>query len=218
MEVDNIENEIEKSLTLKWNMRLSSLWLEQRHFIERMADFLEKNPTASITIHPEQYELKEKEYILFFEAKKKYFLLMHNKKLESFSAEDSEKVDKMSVKDSSFVHYLNNKIKDSIVFTIQEKCTRIIDSATVNAKFEKLKRERKNVFVSYFKKRKVEGQLRFLGDENVIPYNGFSFYKIEYEGEFPEFLIKAYQQMNEFNNEAPRKKFKKDRQKTSSEL
>jgi hypothetical protein len=218
MEVDNIENEIEKSLTLKWNMRLSSLWLEQRHFIERMADFLEKNPTASITIHPEQYEIKEKEYILFFEAKKKYFLLTHNKKLQSFSAEDSEKVDKMSVKDSSFVNYLNNKIKDSIVFTIQEKCTRIIDSATVNAKFEELKRERKNVFVSYFKKRKVEGQLRILSDENVIPYNGFSFYKIEYEGEFPEFLIKAYQQMNEFNNEAPRKKFKKDRQKTSSEL
>ncbi len=218
MEVNNIENEIEKSLTLKWDMRLSSLRNEQEGFIKRMADFLEKNPTASITIHPEQYEMKEKEYILFFEAKKKYFLLTHNKKLESFSAEDSEKVDKMSVKDSSFVHYLNNKIKDSIVFTIQEKCTRIIDSATVNAKFEKLKRERKNVFVSYFKKRKVEGQLRILSDENVIPYNGFSFYKIEYEGEFPEFLIKAYQQMNEFNNEAPRKKFKKDRQKTSSKL
>lgn len=218
MEVNNIENEIEKSLTLKWNTRLSSLWHEQRQFIERMADFLEKNPTASITVHPEQYEIKEKEYILFFEAKKKYFLFHKNKKLQSFSVEDSEKVEKMSVKDSSFIQYLNKQIKDSIVFTVQEKCTRIIDSATVNAKFENLIKERKSAFVSYFKKRKVEGQLRILRDENVIPYNGFSFYKIEYEGEYPEFLIKAYQQMNELNNEVPRKRFKKLRQKNDSEL
>ncbi|RPH31882.1 MAG: DUF748 domain-containing protein [Bacteroidales bacterium] len=218
MEVDNIENEIEKSLTLKWEMRLSSLRNEQEVFIKRMADFLADTPEASITVLPQQYEIKEKEYILFFEAKKRYFLLTKNKKLQSFSAADSEKVDKMSVKDSSFVHYLNRMIKDSIVFTIQEKCTRLIDSTTVNVKFENLKKERKNVFVSYFKKRKVEGQLRILSDENVIPYNGFSFYKIEYEGEFPKFLIKAYQQMNELNNEVPRKKFKKERQKNDSEL
>lgn len=218
MKVDNVENEIEKSLTLKWEMRLSILRLQQKWFIERMADFLEKNPQANITIYPQQYEKKEKEYILFFEAKKKYFLLTKNIKLQSFNASDSEMVDKMSVKDSSFVNYLNRKIKDSNVFTIQEKCSRIVDSATVNVKFDNLKNERKNVFVSYFIKRKVEGQLKIHADENVIPYNGFSFYKIEYEGEFPKFLIRAYQQMNELNNEFPRNKFKKARQKNDSEL
>ena len=51
----------------------------------------------------------------------------------------------------------------------------------------------------------MENRVKILKGEYVIPYNGFSFYKIEYKGEFPESLIKAYKQMNEFNNEAPQK-------------
>jgi hypothetical protein len=52
----------------------------------------------------------------------------------------------------------------------------------------------------------------------VIPYNGFSFYKIEYHGEIPESLINAYQEMNDLNNEAPRKKYKQERRKNQSRL
>jgi hypothetical protein len=209
--VKNVENEIEKSITLNWETRHNSILSAQGKFIENMADFLVKNPEAFITVYPQQYSIKEKEYILFFEAKKKFFLVTNNKNAQSFNEEDSIKVDEMSVKDSLFVHYLNKQINDSLVFTIQEKCTRIIDSAIINTKFEQLNKERENVFVSYFKKREVEKRVKISTGENVIPYNGFSFYKIEYKGDFPEYLIKAYQQMNELNNEAPRRKFRQKR-------
>jgi hypothetical protein len=211
LQIKNVETEIEKSVTLKWAIRQGSLLASQEKFIEKMADFLLKNPDASISVFPQQYAIKEKEYILFFEAKKKYFMAINNKNARIFSVEDSGKVDKMSVKDSLFVRYLNNHIKDSLIFTIQEKCTHIIDSAFINAKFNQLNKGRENVFISYFKKRGVDKQLKILKAENVIPYNGFSFYKIEYNGEFPESLLKSYIQMNEFNNEAPRKKFKEER-------
>ena len=156
--VKNVETEIEKSITLKWEMRHNSLLPAQEKFIEKMADFLVKNPEASITVYPQQYSIKEKEYILFFEAKKKYFLVTNNKNAQSFNEEDSIKVDKMSVKDSLFVHYLNKQINDSLVFTIQEKCTRIIDSAIINTRFEQLNKERERAFITYFKKREVEKQ------------------------------------------------------------
>ena len=57
----------------------------------------------------------------------------------------------------------------------------------------------------------MDNRVKILKGEQVVPYNGFSFYKIEYKGEFPESLIKAYHNMNELNNEAPRKKFKQER-------
>lgn len=209
--VKNVENEIEKSITLNWETRHNSILPHQGKFIENMADFLVKNPEAFITVYPQLYSIKEKEYILFFEAKKKFFLMTNNKNAQSFNEEDSIKVDEMSVKDSLFVHYLNKQINDSLVFTIQEKCTRIIDSAIINTRFEQLNEERESAFITYFKKREVEKRVKISTAENIIPYNGFSFYKIEYKGEFPEYLTKAYQQMIELNNEAPRKKFRQER-------
>jgi hypothetical protein len=217
-QVKNAETEIEKSLTLKWKMRQCSILPTQEKFVEKMADFLVKNPKASITVYPKQYALKEKEYILFFEAKKKYFLLTHNNNARSFKKEDSLEVDKMSVKDSLFVHYLNNKIKDSLIFTIQDKCEMLIDSVIINAKFEQLIKERKNAFIFYFKERQVEKRVKISASEDVIPYNGFSYYKIEYEGEFPESLIKAYRKMSELNDEAPRKIFEEEHTKNGSKL
>jgi len=209
--VKNVENEIEKSITLSWETRYNSILPAQGKFIENMADFLVKNPEAFITVYPQQYSIKEKEHILFFEAKKKFFLVTNNKNAQSFNEEDSIKVDQISVKDSLFVHYLNKQINDYLVFTIQEKCTRIIDSSIINTKFGQLNKERENAFITYFKKREVENRVKISTGENVIPYNGFSFYKIEYKGEFPEYLIKAYQQMNELNSEAPRRKFRQER-------
>ena len=218
IEVKNIETEIEKSLTLKWEMRQSSLLPSQEKFIEKMADFLVKNPDAYIIVYPQQYAIKEKEYLLFFEAKKKVFLAMNNKTARSFSEEDSAKVDKMSAKDSLFIHYLNKRIKDSTIFTVQEKCARLVDAAIIKAKFNRLNRERANAFMVYFKKKGLEKRVKISTGENVIPYNGFSFYKIVYKGEFPESIIKAYQKMNDLNNEAPRKKYLKERKKNRSTL
>ena len=68
------------------------------------------------------------------------------------------------------------------------------------------------MFISYFKEKNLEKQVRFTPDENIIPYNGFSYYKLVYN-KFPEDLVKAYEKMNELNNETPRKEYKKEHQK-----
>jgi hypothetical protein len=214
IKVKNTESEIEKSLTLKWDMRQGALLPDQEKFVTKMADFLSHNPEASIAVYPMQYAEKEKEHILFFEAKKKYFL--SNKKAQSLSEGDSVKVNKMSVKDSMFVLYLNKHNNDSMLFTIQEKCAKLIGPAVIYTKYNHLSHTREDAFMSYFKKKSVEKLVTIYPTENCIPYNGFSFYKIVYKEELPKALVKAYQQMNEFNSEAPRKKFKKDREKTKA--
>ncbi len=218
MLVKNIETEIEKSLTLKWKMRSCLVQAHQEKFINEMADFLVKNPDALLTVKPQQYALKEKEYILFFEAKKKYFLAINNLNSFSFTEADSERVEKMSAKDSLFVRYLNKHINTSTIFTIQEKCTKFVGAKIVNTKFRQLNKDREINFMLCFKKREVEKQVKISRGDHVIPYNGFSFYKIEYKVEFPDYLIKAYDEMNELNEEIPRKKFYKERKQNKSIL
>jgi len=212
LKVKNVETEIEKSLTLKWRMRQDALEPNQKKFIEKMASFMEENPDGFISVYKEQYAVKEKEYILFFEAKKKYFLTTHSS-ANSFSSADSERVDKMSVKDSLFINYLNKQLKKNQLFTIQEKCAELIDSTIVNTKFNQLNKRREANFISFFKLKDVDKRVKFSADKNVTPYNGFSFYKIVYKNEFPESLLKAYRKMNELNDVLPRKKFKKEHEK-----
>ena len=214
MEVKTVETQIEKFLSVNWELRNSSPGSSEERFINEIVDFLEKNPDAKIKITPQVYTNKEKEYILFFEAKKKYFLTSLKKNSQSLSKEDSLQVEKMSIKDSAFVHYLDKLINDPLIFTIQEKCKRYIDSQIVNAKFKELNNDRQKVFLSYFKNNKAENQVSILSSESVIPYNGFSFYKIDYKGEFPESLLRAYRKMNDLNNAEPRRKFKKERKKS----
>jgi hypothetical protein len=182
MQVKNIERDIEKSLTLKWNTKSFSLNSTQEKFIVRMVDFLKNNPEATITIAPQLYELKEKEYLLLFEAKKKYYQTTNNINKALFSEEDSLAVEKMSVKDSLFVAFLNKQVNDSMIFTVQEKCAAIISAATINAKFEALNANREKAFLLFFDNYGIQQQIKFLKPENVVPFNGFSFYKIDYEG------------------------------------
>jgi hypothetical protein len=213
MEVKHLETEIEKSLTLTWAMRQTELHSEQEKFVKKIAGFLEENPKATIVVLPHEYAIKEKEYILFYEAKKKYFLSSSRKDAQSFSEDDSEKVNKMSVKDSLFVKYLDKHNKDTMLFTIQEKCSKLIGSKIVNARFNQLTADRKNNFMSYFKEKNVADRVEIRSPENTIPYNGFSFYKIKYQGEIPESLLKAYRKLQELNDEAPRKKYERPQRK-----
>jgi hypothetical protein len=216
MEVKHTETKMEKSLTVKWEMRLGTLNSKQEKFIENMADFLKDNPEALIMVYPRLYALKEKEYILFFEAKKMYYLKTHSQNALSFREADSLTVDKMSIKDSLFVLYLNQHIKDSMVFTVQEKCSRLISPSVVNDKLNALNKQRLNAFMFYFREKGVEKQIKISSSTNVIPYNGFSFYKIEYKGDYPESLTDAYLKMIELNDEAPRKKYLKERKKNKT--
>jgi hypothetical protein len=214
--VNNVKNEIEQSLALQWEMRQNSLLPGQERFLSKMVDFLVGNPEASIDIYPVQYAEKEIEYIRFFEAKKKYYLLSKNINDQFLSKDDSLKVDNMSVKDSLFVHFLDKQVIDTMLFTIQEKCGNFIGSAFVNSKFNQLVKDRENNFMLLFAKNGVGNRVNINTGQNMIPYNGFSFYKIVYQGELPEFLIKAYQQMNELNNGALRKKLENERDKNIS--
>ncbi|MEP7170729.1 MAG: DUF748 domain-containing protein, partial [Bacteroidota bacterium] len=213
LQVRHAEKEIEKDLTLKWLMRQGHLRESYVKFVEKMVDFLEENPEASIAVYPKLYALKEKEYILFFEAKKKYFLQSGLGSGQFLTEEDSEKVDNMSIKDSLFLRYLNKHVKDSLLFTVQEKCSRLISESIVNEKFNQLNKERKEAFLFLFKEKGVDNRVKIHEGENTIPYNGFSFYKIEYKGDIPESLRKAYEKMNELNDESPRKEYKKERAK-----
>jgi hypothetical protein len=217
LEVKNMEAEIEKSHALKWKMRQGSLLPNQEKFVDTMVDFLIKNPDATVAVYPMEYSDKEKEQILFFEAKKKYFLLSGNKNA-LFTEDDSLKVDKMSVKDSLFVHYLNKNVGNAMMFTIQEKCSKYTGLVLINSRFKQLNKRREEAFIQEFKQKGVQNRVKMHAGENNIPYNGFSYYKIVYKGEIPETLSKAYQKMNELNDEAPRKLFKKERKKNRSAL
>jgi len=188
--------EIDKALIMQWEIRQNSLMRGQEKFVNKMADFLVKNPDATLAVYPMQYAEKEKEYISFFEAKKKYFLMSENLNAFILSKDDSLKVENMPVKDSLFVNYLNKQVHDSMLFTLQGKCNNFVGSAVINAKFEQLNKKREESFLLSFKKKAVENRVKIYAGENNIPYNGFSFYKIDFKGELPKSLIKAYQQMN----------------------
>ena len=116
----------------------------------------------------------------------------------------------MSIKDSLFVSYLNQETKDSMLFTVQEKSARMIGNGIVNSKLNKLNEERKKAFLSFFKESAIQSRVKFNSLQHVIPLNGFSFYKITYQGEFPESLMNAYRKMNELNKELPRDKYKRE--------
>ncbi len=207
--VSNTENEIEKLLSLKWEMRSALLGSDQENFIQKIAKFLKDNHDASLSIYPVTYLEKEKEQILFFEAKKKYFLRNHNNL--SLNEGDSIAIDKISIKDSLFVKFLDKNIDNKMMFTIQEKCRAFIDPNILIGKLNQLLRHRENTFRSYFKANNTDSQIHIHLNENGIPYNGFSYYKIKYKGEIPESLLSAFISMNEMNGEIPRKKYLKER-------
>ena len=211
IKVKNAETEIENSLTLTWALKESILETDQQKFIEKTANFLKKNQNAVIEIYPQIYEVKEKEYLLLFEAKKKYFLVINKRSPQSLTKADFEKIDKMSAKDPSFVAYLNKSVNDKTVFTIQEKCSRFVGQSLINNKFKDLNGRRISEFKSYFKDNGLEKRVKIFPGNNIIPFNGFSFYKIIYRGDFPVSLMKAYFKMDEFDKEKPRKRFKKER-------
>ncbi len=217
LKVKNQEKEIEQSLTLKWEMRQSKMLPKQERFMKKLAKFLKDNPDASIVISPQQYEKKEKEYILFFEAKKKYYLYCHPQKSPVLSESDSEKVTKMSVKDSLFISYLNKHQSSGLVFTVQDKCLNLVGLTLLNNRFKQLNKDRKDAFISCFNGMGVDNKITFTAAENTIPYNGFSFYKIKYKGELPGYLLRAYKEIAALDDESPREKYKEDREKIKTD-
>ena len=208
---ENVETEIETAFIMKWEMGQSLPDNSQEKFLSRLQKYLEDNPEANITITPVHYEVKEKERILFFEAKKKYFLQVRNPASLTFDFADSMKISKTAIKEPGFVNYIEKQYKDSLIYTIQEKCEAYLGNKIVLEKFEKLVQMRKSEIVNALQSKSSANQVIFKTDINTIPPNGFSYFKIGYKGMLPERLISAYDQMNEINERDFRKKYEKVR-------
>ncbi len=216
MQVKSVENEIEKTLTLKWPLRLGELDAKQIKFLGKMADFLADNPASSVDVYPMQFEDKEKEYIQLFEARKKYFQVKNHLNAKSLSQTDSIKVEKMSVKDSLFIHFLDAFGSNKSMFTNYEKCHNLVSEQAILALFEKLNKERWELFISCFPDKAVSQRIHRHKAVSTIPFNGYSYYKLSYKGTLPSSLLKAYEKMNDLNSESPRSRFRKYREKNNT--
>ncbi len=213
LEVKTVENMIEKTLAFNWQLHVATLMPENEKFLRTIADFLKDNPNASIEVFPFQYSDKEKEYISFFEAKKKYYLKKYDMEASSFSTKDSINVEKMSVKDSMFVQYLHTKINDKMMFTMQERCVAFVGENTIKSKFDKLVKNREEVFKNYFKDGSLIDRVKIQPSSSKVPFDGFSYYKISYDGKIPPETKEAFEKLKEFDSEKPREKLKDKRNK-----
>ncbi|MES2565875.1 MAG: DUF748 domain-containing protein [Bacteroidota bacterium] len=212
-EVRNAESKVENLMALTWKLRQTKVDDDQDKFLNKMVKFLGKSPVANITFQPFEFTEKEKEYILFFEAKKKFYLANDGKKGRSVSEEDSTNIERLPVKDSAFILYVNKHVKDTMIFTLQEKCYKLLGRAFINNKLKLLEKQRKDAILSYFKEAYIEKQVHFLEKKSVTPRNGFTYYKINYKGEIPEDLKEAYDKLMEIDQEPPRDRYFKFRRR-----
>ena len=208
--VNDEQKQVEKYLTLKWETRKATLHEGQKIFMEKIAKYLKKTPDATIVVSPMEYTDKEKEYILFFEAKKKYRL--RDSKTKVINEDDSIAIDRMSIKDSMFTRFLEKLVGDTQMFTIQEKCKYYVGEGVVNARFQQLMKDRQHTFMDFFIE-EVKPRIKIATSQNVIPFNGFSYYKIEYNGEVPQKLREAYDEISEINDRDPRRQYEAARMK-----
>lgn len=212
-EVRSTENEIEKSMVVRWDKRKAVLESDQEEFVENIAGFLKDNPKITISVTPIVWEEKEKEYILFFEAKKQFYLFANKISSKELRDKDTSNIEKISIKDSTFIKYLDSRTTSKLLFTIQDKCRKIVSSDVVNNRYNDLLKHRKAAFMAYFKEEGVADRVKIQGVTVKIPYNGFSLYRINYKGDIPNELLEAYRTINDFNNKNPRKKYKELREK-----
>jgi hypothetical protein len=206
-EIGKEEIVLEKFFQLQWPMNKSKLADHEEDFLEKLARYLKKNPDASLDIYPQVYATRELEYIAYAEAKKKFARASQKQPL---TKADLIHAEKLSLRDSAFARYLNAHNKDTLLFSNEEKCFRLVGSTAVNAAMKQLNKERENTFLSYFKKHQLDLRVKIHPAKQVIPYNGFSFYKIEYKGEKPEQLLASYEKMHELKRRQQQSIFEKE--------
>lgn len=211
VKVRSLENEIEQSRVLRWEMRQSSLSSDQDKFMSELSEFLLENPKVVLNIKQSVYSEKEKEYLVLYEAKKRYYLNKYKMQATHLTAEDESDIESMSIKDSLFIHFLNRNTNHKLLFTIQDKCYVLIGHKEVDKKFKQLIKDRETAFMNYFKDKEFSGRIKIMPMEDKIPYNGFSSYRIDYKGNLPKDVKEALSEMNDLNSKDPRKKYKKDR-------
>jgi hypothetical protein len=127
----------------------------------------------------------------------------------------------MSVKESDFLRYLNNQVDTTTLFTIQDKCRVFVgrkegldsvqvlshSAKIVDNQYTQVKKNREDKFLSYFNEDGIENRIKIDKSEASVPFDGFSYYKINYEGDIPKKLLEAYQEMNDLKDESPVKRY-----------
>ena len=210
LHVRNVEDKLQKSISIKWGIHAHDLPESSEKFVKQMAEFLKENPKAMIRIRPAIYEDKEKEAILLYSAKKLYYKHANHRKDKDYSVDDSLNVEKMPNKEAEFLKYLNARITDSLLFTVQHKSLNVVGDKRVDAGYARLNAERKRKFLSYFEKEQQK-QIQMKAPHNQIPFNGLSLYEVSYKGDFPDKLRKEYNKYENLNDDLFRKYFKKKR-------
>lgn len=191
------EAEVEKFQVLLWNPLQTELSKQQQNFVDDVGQFLRKNPEANVTIEPAVYVGKEKEHVLFYLAKKKYYLQKTGIKADAFTEEDSIAVDKMSVKDDGFLRALDKSIKGSnMMFTVQEKCYRWIDSSAVSAEYARIIDKRMKAVRVPLENAGAGKQVIVKQAKADIPRTGFSYYRISYSVDIPDKLRNALEKLD----------------------
>jgi hypothetical protein len=213
--VKEVESRIENSLSVKWEMSQYILRRDQVVLLKRISKFLKDHPEVFIKVQPFQYTSKEKEHILFFETKKKYYMLIHDMTAADFGRTDSIHVTRMSIKDNDLLRHLSKNLRDTVMFTLQEKCINYVGNEVVNSGFEKLTNAREMSFRSIFLNDGTGSQVNMHTGRSGIPYAGFSQFILSYPGTIPATLVEAYEEMNDLDDEGSRKKYRKQRQKTA---
>lgn len=207
MRVKHVENTVEKMLALDWEARQVAFSPVEENFVHSIAKFLKHNPGYTIKVLPLVYAEKEKEHIAFFEAKKKYFLATAGRG-RKMNEDDSLDIEQLSVKDEAFVCYLNKLAGDSMMFSTLQKCRFAVGDPLVEMHLTQLTERRRKVFLERFAKTGTTDQIKFAAAQTGVPFNGFSRYKIDYNGNVPPQLQKAYEELEQTNKQIPRKKHK----------
>lgn len=208
LQVQNVENKIEKTLSVKWKMRQHAIEEGQERFMKDIAKFMKENPEARLIAQPVFHVAKEKENLLLFEAKKKYYIQAgKSKEKGSLSERDSMDVEKLSSKDPDFIRYLDKSFKNPEFITLQAKCYSFVGEDVVDKKYNDLVEKRRNEFLKYFRENNSEDRVEVLEVKNQVPFNWFSYYDINYKGDIPEELAEAYNKLREINSEPPRSEF-----------
>lgn len=196
--VKSLQNEVEKYQIFRWEMHQYSVNNQEQHFLRKLADFLHSNPEAKVYVQPVIYKAKEKEHMLLYEAKKKFYMHSCGKNETAFTEKDSMAIEKMSVKDSLFIRALDASVDSSaLLFTVQEKCMRYVDTNMVNNHVAHLEDMRRKTFLSPFKDEGVIKRIVFAPEKADYPRGGFSYYKISYDGDIPEKLRNALENLDE---------------------
>jgi hypothetical protein len=207
IEVRNVEKIIESAIVINWKIGQSILDRDQQRFINKLTRFLKKNKSTSIEVYPQHYALKEKEHLLFFETQKKYLLLMGRKK--ELSIGDSIMLERASVKDirMHLVKGLTTITRDTTMFTIQDRCNYFLGDNTVELSYLRLLAAREHSLRSILIREGIDEQVTIHPNESVIPYDGFSSFKIHYNGTMPKSLQDSYDKLSDLNSHMPRKKY-----------